>query len=449
MSRDKIKKKIVLNNPCPSLNPSTGGEGFELPIEKYVYLVQDEADAVRMGGTPANVYTNFNSAYNAANTIQLASFSSDEIVRILVIGRISQSLILNQDFNPFIHIVGLGASYSEVIDISTNNDFGNASNIGESENPVRISNLKFRNITAQATGEMGSGGNIHLILDNVIGANIYTYPSVLFNITGNSGDISIKSINGASTLLNVCNNLSEMNSTGITGYLTITATSRIKIQSIYRVNSGPGGTSNLILENVDVAGNTLTSGIVQRVTDDVTGTSNFSIKNCNIGFLTILDYFATSTLNIENTRIQSGMNIIGVSYVKATNIYVIDGQTSFQNGFMYTIVNSFFSAYSNGSYVLFIDIAGELFARNTTFSNYDYPQGGLSECVFIQAAVSVFFQGCNLFDFFGNAPYLVNGDPVVVNSSFVTQGTSYFNNGGANVNSPNPLNAYPIDFSNT
>lgn len=43
------------------LIPKTG-TGFLLPIVRYVYLVNDPSDAVRMGGSPSNTYTTYQTA---------------------------------------------------------------------------------------------------------------------------------------------------------------------------------------------------------------------------------------------------------------------------------------------------------------------------------------------------------------------------------------------------
>jgi hypothetical protein len=51
-----------------------------LPIARYVYLVQDASDSIRMGGVPGNTYTTFQAAYDAANTLQLALGGTNRVV---------------------------------------------------------------------------------------------------------------------------------------------------------------------------------------------------------------------------------------------------------------------------------------------------------------------------------------------------------------------------------
>lgn len=416
---------------------STGG-GATNPIVRYVYLIPDASDATRMGGAAANVYTTFQTAYNEADILQ-TTLGSTNIVYLIVFGDNSTSdLILTTDMNPFVRIIGENAKLSQVGSIMLDNPAGNSFNAGTVLDPIYISNITVGNITSQATGATGNCGNISLNISNTIIGDVINYPSNSLNTNGNSGFINIVSNVGANTVGRVCNTLENSTLTGITGFLNISSEGGyITADSIFRINGGVGSVSgDMTLNNIKV------TNLVQRF--DGGGGVNNTIKDSILGSLNITG--DVSTLTIANLTVYGGgVELIDVYYCRVDNLKIFDGElniTSAPGGFI-DITNSFLKniSYPNA---FFVDAPSmQIFVSNTTITNSDPIIGSGAGVVFLNDFGNVIFQGCNSYDYFGGSAYVVDGDPVLINTSFLNQGSNYLHPGGLTINNFNIANDLP------
>lgn len=190
-----------------------------------VYLMGSAAEATAMGGTPNRCYSTFQTAYDAANTLQVA-LGGTTIVTIHVgptTAAGAGNLVLTAAFNRNIRIAGISPYTSVLGTISTNNAAGTAFSMGTSAAlPVFISNVTIGNITLQATGTTGNGGAISLVLaDAVVGA-ISTNTTNASNTTGTGGAVFLS---GTNTMRAVTGNIvTSAQSTAAAGGVQINAT---------------------------------------------------------------------------------------------------------------------------------------------------------------------------------------------------------------------------------
>lgn len=412
--------------------------GATNPIVRYVYLIPDASDATRMGGTPANVYTTFQTAYAAANTLQTTLGGT---VYLVVYGDNSASnLVLTSNFNPDIRLIGESPFLSEVGNINLNNAAGTAYDFGTALSPVYISNIKVGNITAQAQGLAGDGGEISIVVDNIIAEDIINYPTNAANILGSSKDITIFGSNGTSKLGTVTNGLDTF-SVRFTGNLTITSNDNIVVESIFRPAGGEGtAVGTMTLQNIEVI------GTVQRF---MTALSATTISNCKLGELSIIEPSTLgSTLTISNVIIEAPGNIelIGVYYIAISNLTVKNGQFSLIDCINFTMVNSNFNC-SNNNYVFYVDCPA-LFAipiSGCEFVGGDYITGSPAlGVVYIENINTMFFQGCNTMDPNATFAFAVDGDPTVINTGFFNQGSNYLAPAGTGINNFNIANDFPV-----
>jgi hypothetical protein len=170
-----------------------GGTGTSLPIVRYVYLVQDSSDAVRMGGTPSNTYTTFQTAYDAANALQLALGGTNTVV--ILVGHTTAAtvgnLTLTANYNRYVLIKGINIQCSVLGNIIATNATGNGFNVGQGigSSSVSITDVRIGTINTNATGVTGSSGSISMRLNNVQLGNIDTSITNVSNTTGNGGEV--------------------------------------------------------------------------------------------------------------------------------------------------------------------------------------------------------------------------------------------------------------------
>ena len=111
---DYTRTEVVLGGPgCTGRITFDDGSWMDtvpssIPIARYVYLVQDASDAARMGGTLSNTYTTFQTAYNAANALQLSLGGTNVVV--LKVGNTTAAtvgnLLLTANYNQYVYIIG-------------------------------------------------------------------------------------------------------------------------------------------------------------------------------------------------------------------------------------------------------------------------------------------------------------------------------------------------------
>lgn len=289
------------------LGTTLGGGGSSIPIVRYVYLIQDISDASMMGGTSKNVYTTFQSAYDAANTLQI-SLGTNSVVVILVgntiatingLGTITNSvgnLILNANYNPRVRISGINPSVSVLGDIIATNNSGNGFNIGTSSYlSFSISNVRLGNLSSSATGTSGNSGFMVLNTFNCILGNITSNITNVSNTTGSGGGILINSSIGNTTITSINN--SSVGSLSTSGIISLQG--NLLIGNLQGANSNLGssvtiGTGvNITNLNINVIGTTpnnisITRSTLGTVNITSPGNSTITFEQCNIGTLTVL-----------------------------------------------------------------------------------------------------------------------------------------------------------------
>jgi hypothetical protein len=168
-----------------------GGTGTSLPIVRYVYLVRDSSDAVRMGGTASNVYTTFQTAYDAANALQLTLGGTNTVV--ILVGNTTAAtvgnLTLTANFNRFVLIKGINLQSSILGNIIATNATGNGFNLGLNTAGIIITDVRIGTISTNATGPTGSSGSVSMNLNNVQLGNINTFITNPLNTTGSGGEV--------------------------------------------------------------------------------------------------------------------------------------------------------------------------------------------------------------------------------------------------------------------
>lgn len=282
----------------------TRNSGRSLPTVRYVYLVQDAADVTKMGGAPENVYNTFQTAYNAANTLQV-SLGGTNVVYLKVIGILtgaSASLTLTANFNPYVRIIGESSASSRIEDITLSNLTGNGYNFGNTL-PIYISNITIRNIFCGSGSLTGSSGNINIDIENSKIGNLNAATTNVLNLTGSPGNITVTSNSASTSFIGDINNGILPASTGKPKSLSITSVGRIKCGNI---NSSGVGTSTGLetttLINVD-------AGSINRHSKN-----NITINNCTstgdiiINDLNVVPSFAV-IISITNTSAVGGISV--------------------------------------------------------------------------------------------------------------------------------------------
>lgn len=161
---------------------------------RCIYLVQDASDALAMGAgnLQNNYYTTFQSAYNAADALQVSLGAANIVV--IIVGNITSAaagnLTLTANYNTNVHIMGLSPSNSVLGNIVATNGAGNGYNVGSVAAPMKIYNVRLGNISTNATGAVGNSGSVGLQgIDFFTGA-ITTAITNAANTTGNGGNVS-------------------------------------------------------------------------------------------------------------------------------------------------------------------------------------------------------------------------------------------------------------------
>jgi len=230
--------------------------GMLIPTARYIYLVSDAADVTKMGGTANNVYSTAQTAYDAANTLQLALGSTNKV--IIQVGNITSAvagnITLTSDWNPNVWVNGINSDISVIGNITLSNASGNGRNFGTSESVyIVFSNLKFGNITTNATGASGNAGSIYFRTASCIGGNITSECTNGTNSTGSSGDLHLLNTIGGNFGV-ISNRLASSSSSGATGKLHLHGLGSMRITRVGNSLTNQVGASQgeIIIENVTV-----------------------------------------------------------------------------------------------------------------------------------------------------------------------------------------------------
>lgn len=254
-----------------------GGSG--IPIARYVYLVQDAGDATIMGGSSNNVYTTFQAAYNAANTLQ-ASLGGSNVVCLQVLNTTAATvgdLTLSATFNRLIIINGINPFVSNL-----GNIIANGIQIGTSLAPVRFSNVRIGNITTSNSLSTGNGGQIGLSIINSVLGNFDTSLTNAAN-TGAAGLVNTVNTNpnptlGSSIIGNITT--SAANTIATAGNVVI---SSVRTGTITTANNNLGGLITLTGQRSFILGISVLSlsNASVTITDCSLQTISFSSTNGN------------------------------------------------------------------------------------------------------------------------------------------------------------------------
>lgn len=309
--------------------------GGSLPTVRYVYLVQDAADVVKMGGVSGNVYNTFQAAYNAANALQVL-LGGTNIVELLV-GNITAAaagdLTLTANYNARVHIRGLANTTSSLGNIIASNASGNGFQIGNGLLPAVFNNIRIGNIDTRATGVTGNGGNLFLRSNNYFLGNINTNISNAANTIGNGGHISLQAFAGGTIRVGVIDTSATSGGTGSAGAVTLSAPNYF-ITSITTANNTLGGAINavgsesngnigtLTINSTTIALNLfITNALITTANIALGNVSKLEFQKCTITTLN------TSSTTISWTSIFKQCNI--VTYIGSLNNKVISYSSVF------------------------------------------------------------------------------------------------------------------------
>jgi hypothetical protein len=295
-----------------------GGTGTSLAIVRYVYLVQDSSDAVRMGGTPSNTYTTFQTAYDAANTLQLALGGTNTVV--ILVGNTTAAtvgnLTLTANYNRLVLIKGINLQCSILGNIIATNATGNGYNVGvNTSTAVTITDVTIGTISTNATGATGNSGNVSMRLNNVQLGNISTAITNVLNTTGNGGTVSAASnTSNFAAFGNIVT--SSRSSTTNAGNVTLSVSS-FSVGQITTANGNLNGAVSLTAQagffgtRVLVSslggtqvGFTMQNGQISQL--DLSTPGNITISEAVVGTLTVVNTSPTltpNTLTITDSRL--------------------------------------------------------------------------------------------------------------------------------------------------
>ena len=287
---------------------------FSTAIVRYVYLVADASDATRMGGTSANVYTTFQTAYDAANTLQVA-LGGNNIVVLRVGNTIANQsnttvtslvgdLTLTANFNYRVRIIGDSPIISVLGSIIANNASGNGYSLsGTGTNVLSFSNISVNNITTNATGITGNSGAVYISSLNCYYTSINTSITNVLNITGNGGDVTLQNILGIREgLLVGAITTSSRATTTSSGAVSIT-NGNTKITSITTSNGNLNG--HIVISGENNTVNTINVNSVNGILVNISNTTcNGAININGVG----------GYVNMRDVRTNGELNISGLSY---------------------------------------------------------------------------------------------------------------------------------------
>lgn len=292
-----------------NLVPKPSG-GALLPVVRYVYLVNDASDATRMGGASSNVYTTFQTAYDAANTLQIALGGLNRVVIMVgntVAGTVG-SVALTANWNSFVEIVGIGKERSLL---------GNITITGVFTCTTKIINAKVGNITAE--------GGIGLTLNNSDTGNLVTSSA-----TGNAGAIGILNSNASSVAqITMSSSLGNVGALTFSSCQDIIITGNVSMTQTSTTTSFSVGDITMTSCNGIIFSGTVTVTMAYQLSTGTIGGLNINSSNQNISF--------TGNVRItgyaNNTNLSSDVVITQIYCVNCTfsGLYVNNITSGFSN----------------------------------------------------------------------------------------------------------------------
>jgi hypothetical protein len=265
--------------------------GYSPPIVRYVYLVNDASDEVRMGGALNNVYLTAQEAYDAGNVLQVLLGGLNKV--IIKVGVTNSSdvggVAITETYNTLVEWVGESSTLSVIGTISSG---------------TNAMNIKLTNVT---TGIISSTTGALTI------TAIYSTLGSVINTGGATVTLTLR--NSSMTAINTTN------TTGDTGNISILNSSNSTITAI-TATSALGNIGSLTYSSCSNITTGATS-MTQTSTIDSFSIGAFTMTNCdNCRFTsttTITMAFATSTGTIGGLVVGiTNQNILFVGNVRIT-----------------------------------------------------------------------------------------------------------------------------------
>lgn len=356
--------------------------GANLPIVRWVYLVQDASDVIRMGGISSNVYSTAQTAYDAANVLQI-SLGGTNLVGIRIIGKFTTvalgNITLTANWNGRVALIGDGPDISTINNIILNNAAGSGFSFGTAAVPVSVYGVRLgtSGISTNATGATGNGGEIAISSNGSFLGSLSSRVTNAANTTGSTGNISVIDSHGSTVIGTISNNLSFATVSGNKGSLFLRAVSRMRTGAIENIGADLGGIidGDITMLNIDASNISSSAGVA------------VNIKNCTFGTITL---FATAPIVfiIEDTRVNDSFNfghtVVG-STLNLRNIKVgfeidpifgsndVNYITGFKNVFLWNcFINNAYSLQVPGTDPsLVIDSCENILIKDCVINNID------------------------------------------------------------------------------
>jgi hypothetical protein len=295
-----------------------------------------------MGGVASNTYTTFQTAYDAANALQVALGGSNTVV--ILVGNTTAAtvgnLTLTANYNRFVLIKGINLYCSILGNIIATNATGNGFNVGANSNtPVTITDVRIGTISTSATGVTGTSGNVSMNLNAVQLGNINTSITNALNTTGNGGSVTV-SVNTNNFVILGSITTSSQGSTSSAGSVNITAAS-FSFTQIITANGNLNGDVSLraiqgrffgFLVSLSSVGGTqvgftMQNGQISQL--DLSTAGSITLTEAVVGSLTVVNTSPTltpNTLTITNSRLvnRTISNLVTVITAKLSSFNSIE-----------------------------------------------------------------------------------------------------------------------------
>lgn len=311
-----------------------------LGVARYVYLVQDSTDVTKLGGTTNNVYSTFQAAYDAANTLQVALGGTNRVA--IIIGNVTSASVgdvtLTADWNSYVSLVGISKNDSVLGNIIADNASANGFSI-----IANFSNVTIGNVNSDATGVSGDGGYIEIVGENLVVGNISASVTDVTNTIGNSGSVNVNSQANARSVIYGDINLTSGSAGYISG-LTIQSSQDLSFGNITLNGNLIGGSTiiwfferNINITSLTIAAGASSSGLdmyfsgVKFDTISITGlvaTSNINFQNCLSNNTTITS-LGTTNVNINGCDFSDIFGASSRTYQTNSTVKTIAENSSF------------------------------------------------------------------------------------------------------------------------
>lgn len=297
---------VTFNNSyfrvAPAATVTLVNNPFTPPTTRYVYLVQDASDLVKMGDRHENVYSTAQAAYDAANTIQVALGGANKV--IIRVGNTTAAtvgnIVLTANYNTNVEWTGLSANDS-VIGTFTGNFTVNA----------RFNNMTVGTMTTTTAAITITGFNIIVGVITTAGGGLTltcrnsTTGNIVMTTTGAvaTGNLTFTSCQNLTTGSITCNA-----DGGNIGTVTFTSCANVTTGAVTRNNTSVvasfniGAVSMTNCESIRIG--TFSSGLAYDSGTGTIGGFNIGTTNQDISFtgtVSMTGYTAADPVDVSIT----------------------------------------------------------------------------------------------------------------------------------------------------